>query len=61
MSLAGLHLQLYQQGHHKPALEPLQVIALKYYLDRLNYAKSWQLFSAELDLDRSAIKFHNRH
>lgn len=61
MSLAGLHLQLYQQGNLQPVLEPIKVIALKYYLDRLKYAKSWQALSAELDVHQNPSRFHQPH
>jgi hypothetical protein len=61
MTLAGLHLQLYQQGDRFPTPEQLEEIALKYYVDRLNYAKSWQALGAELGLlNKSALTFHSR-
>jgi hypothetical protein len=41
MTLVGLHLQLYQQGDRFPTPEHLEAITLKYYVARLNYAKSW--------------------
>lgn len=60
MTLAGLHLQLYQQGDNEPTPERLEVSTLKYYIDRLNYAKSWQALGAELGLvNESAIRFNS--
>jgi hypothetical protein len=61
MKLAGLHLHLYQQGDRSPTPEQLEAITLKYYVDCLNYVKSWQALGAELGLlNKSALTFHSR-
>lgn len=50
MTLAGLHLQLTKQGHIQPSPEQLDANTLKYYCDRFNHAKSWQVLGAELGI-----------
>jgi hypothetical protein len=49
MAIADLHLQVHQQGKQKPIPERWDVRTLQYYLDRLNYAKSWQALAVELN------------